>query len=68
MKNRIGIIDTKECKNYNNLKNVMKYYTSLHFFRQKYLKNSLCLRYITMQKWFCQHFGRLQSVFLVAFL
>ncbi len=46
----------------------MKYHTSLHFLGKKYVKNVFCLLYITMQKWFCQHFGGLQGVFLLAFL
>lgn len=35
----------------------MNYINSLRFFFCKMCLNFIYLRYITMQKWFCQHLG-----------
>lgn len=45
----------------------MNYNTSLRFFCAKNCLNFIYLRYITMPKWFCQHFGRYVRGFYTGF-
>lgn len=45
----------------------MNYNTSLRFFCAKNCLNFIYLRYITMQKWFCQHFERVCRGIYVGF-
>ena len=62
-----GQIDILLKKYGNKIKNVMNYITSLHFLLYKKDLNFIYLRYITMQKWFCQHFGRVCRGIYVGF-